>query len=176
MQAPKTPSNGARLSSQWRSPRVAGWLRIPTGECPVCGGKVPELMMRQNWTMAQDRLDRFDVVLARGRRSSPGECTEPGTLQHCSSQSDVTPRRFSTPSQIRLPEIFNNVGPVKSSFCSFLRFFVKSFFEHTTAFTPKSGLPRPLFGLCIDDHGSLIIYRSASVRPKHLFDPYFESR
>ena len=31
-----------------------------------------------------------------------------------------------------------------------------------------------LFDLCIDDHGSLIIFRSASVRPKHLFDPYFD--
>src|SRR5437870_7134596 len=28
--------------------------------------------------------------------------------------------------------------------------------------------------LCIDDHGSLVIFRSASVRPKHLFDPYFD--
>jgi hypothetical protein len=26
----------------------------------------------------------------------------------------------------------------------------------------------------IDDHGSLVIFRSASVRPKHLFDPYFD--
>ena len=28
--------------------------------------------------------------------------------------------------------------------------------------------------LCIDDHGSLVIFRSVSVRPKHLFDPYFD--
>jgi hypothetical protein len=28
--------------------------------------------------------------------------------------------------------------------------------------------------LCIDDHGSFVIFRSASVRPKHLFDPYFD--
>jgi len=28
--------------------------------------------------------------------------------------------------------------------------------------------------LSIDDHGSLIIFRSASVRPKHLFDPFFD--
>ena len=27
---------------------------------------------------------------------------------------------------------------------------------------------------CIDDHGSLVISRSASVRPNHLFDPYFD--
>ena len=31
-----------------------------------------------------------------------------------------------------------------------------------------------LFDLCFDDHGSLVIFRSASVRPKHLFDPYFD--
>jgi hypothetical protein len=31
-----------------------------------------------------------------------------------------------------------------------------------------------LFDLRIDDHGSLVIFRSASVRPKHLFDPYFD--
>jgi hypothetical protein len=28
--------------------------------------------------------------------------------------------------------------------------------------------------LGIDDHGSLVISRSVSVRPKHLFDPYFD--
>jgi len=31
-----------------------------------------------------------------------------------------------------------------------------------------------LVDLCIDDHGSFVIFRSASVRPKHLFDPYFD--
>jgi hypothetical protein len=31
-----------------------------------------------------------------------------------------------------------------------------------------------LFDRCLDDHGSLIIFRSASVRPKHRFDPYFD--
>src|SRR6266852_7402599 len=28
--------------------------------------------------------------------------------------------------------------------------------------------------LCIDDHGSLVIFRSVSVRPRHLFDQYFD--
>src|SRR5258708_18250493 len=28
--------------------------------------------------------------------------------------------------------------------------------------------------LCIDDHGSFVIYRPASVRPKHLFDQNFD--
>jgi hypothetical protein len=30
------------------------------------------------------------------------------------------------------------------------------------------------FDLCIDDHGSFVIFRSVSVRPKHLFDLYFD--
>lgn len=71
--------------------------------------------------------------------------------------------------------ISNNVGPVKSFFCFFSAFLsLFFFFEHTTAFTPKSGLPGPFFDRCFDDLGSLIIFRSTSVRPKHLFDPYFE--
>jgi len=40
-----------------------------------------------------------------------------------------------------------------------------------TPFTLKSGLSCSV-RLCFDDHGSLVIFRSASVRPKHLFDPY----
>src|SRR6266566_989133 len=47
---------------------------------------------------------------------------------------------------------------------------LRSNFEHTSPFTPASGLVRFLH-LCIDDHGSLVIFRSASVRPKHLIDP-----
>jgi len=31
-----------------------------------------------------------------------------------------------------------------------------------------------LFDLCIDDHGSFVIFRSDSVRPKHLFDQNFD--
>jgi len=30
------------------------------------------------------------------------------------------------------------------------------------------------FDLCIDDHGSFVIFRSASVRPRHLFDQNFD--
>lgn len=30
------------------------------------------------------------------------------------------------------------------------------------------------FDLCIDDRGSLVIFREASVRPKHLFNPNFD--
>src|SRR5215472_18595861 len=59
------------------------------------------------------------------------------------------------------PDISNNVGSVKH----FL-----------------STLPRPLRRVvflvllcpCIDDHGSFVIFRSVSVRPKHLFDLYFD--
>src|SRR5258708_35998291 len=49
-----------------------------------------------------------------------------------------------------------------------------SFFGHTTPFTPKSGLICSV-KLCFDDHGSfVVIFRSASVRPRHLFDQYFD--
>jgi hypothetical protein len=47
-------------------------------------------------------------------------------------------------------------------------------FEHTSPFTPESGLPCSSLTRYIDDHGPLIIFRSVSVRPKHLFDPYFD--
>ena len=47
------------------------------------------------------------------------------------------------------------------------------FFGHTTPFTPKSGLIG-FVNLYFDDHGSFVIFRSVSVRPKHLFDPYFD--
>ena len=30
------------------------------------------------------------------------------------------------------------------------------------------------FHFSLDDHGSFVIFRSASVRPKHLFDLYFD--
>ena len=53
-------------------------------------------------------------------------------------------------------------------FCSLF-----SFFGHTTPFTPKSGLIGSV-KLCFDDHGSFVIFRSASVRPKHLFDHDFD--
>jgi len=54
---------------------------------------------------------------------------------------------------------------------SFFRFFCPlfSFFEHTTPFTPKSGLICSV-KLCFDDHGSPVIFRSVSVRPRHLID------
>jgi len=29
-------------------------------------------------------------------------------------------------------------------------------------------------GLCFNDHGSFVIFRSVSVRPRHLFDLYFD--
>jgi hypothetical protein len=54
------------------------------------------------------------------------------------------------------------------------KFFVLSFFfRHTTPLTPKSGLIGSV-KLCFDDHGSFVIFRSVSVRPKHLFDLYFD--
>src|SRR6266404_954262 len=61
----------------------------------------------------------------------------------------------------RKPDISNNVGSVK--------YFLNA---------PLCSLRRVVFvvllDLCIDDHGPLVIFRSASVRPRHLFDPYFD--
>src|SRR5882762_4037234 len=48
------------------------------------------------------------------------------------------------------------------------------FFAHTSPFTPESGLVRFLLTLCIDDHGSFVICRADSVRPKHLSDQNFD--
>jgi len=65
----------------------------------------------------------------------------------------------------RLPGISNNVGPVKLFLNTLLSFHLKEFFSFVFFCF--------LFS-CIDDHGSFAIFRSVSVRPKHLFDPYFD--
>jgi len=52
--------------------------------------------------------------------------------------------------------------------CSVPFFLFSSTLVH---FTPASGLVR-FVDLCIDDHGSFVIFRSASVRPNHLSDHY----
>jgi hypothetical protein len=62
---------------------------------------------------------------------------------------------------VGLPDISNSVGPVKPVF------------DDTSPCTPESGLVR-LVDLCMDDHGSFVIFRSASVRPRHLFDQNFD--
>jgi len=61
-----------------------------------------------------------------------------------------------------------SAGPVKSCF-----YFLHNFFAHLSIHSEEWS---SLFSadLCIDDHGSLVIFRSASVRPKHLFDHYFD--
>ena len=60
---------------------------------------------------------------------------------------------------------------VKIFFMNFCSLF--SFFEHTIPFTPKSGLLCSV-KLCFDDHGSFVIFRSVSVRPRHLIDQNFD--
>src|SRR6516225_8075465 len=52
---------------------------------------------------------------------------------------------------------------VKTFFMNFCSLF--SFFGHTIPFTPKSGLLCSV-KLCFDDHGSFVIFRSVSVRPR----------
>ncbi len=64
-----------------------------------------------------------------------------------------------------LPDISNNVGPVKLFLNTLLSFHLKECFSFVSfAFS----------FFCIGDHGSLVIFRSASVRPKHLFDQDFD--
>ena len=63
--------------------------------------------------------------------------------------------------ETRLPYISNNVGPVKSFLSRLLPPLLRVVFA-------------ALFHFSLDDHGSLVIFRSASVRPIHLFDPYFD--
>src|SRR6516162_5360278 len=60
---------------------------------------------------------------------------------------------------------------VKTVFMNFCSLF--SFFGHTIPFTPKSGLICSV-KLCFDDHGSFVIFRSVSVRPRHLIDQNFD--
>ncbi len=61
----------------------------------------------------------------------------------------------------RKPDISNNVGSVKAFLSALLRSL-----RRVSCFV--------FVGLCIDDHGSLVIDRSASVRPKHLSDQNFD--
>jgi hypothetical protein len=63
------------------------------------------------------------------------------------------------------------MSALSSPFFSFLCCFL-FFHGRTTPFTPRSGLVC-LVHLSFDDHGSFVIFRSVSVRPKHLFDQNF---
>jgi hypothetical protein len=69
--------------------------------------------------------------------------------------------QYASGASERKSEISNNVGSVKS----FLNVLLRSL---------RRVVFLVLFDLRFDDHGSLVIFRSASVRPKHLFDPYFD--
>jgi len=85
--------------------------------------------------------------------------TEPFCPRHFRSSLATTQASLTMPAR------------VKNFFCIFCSLF--SFFGHTTPFTLKSGLICSVKS-CFDDHGSFVIFRSVSVRPKHLFDPYFD--
>ena len=61
--------------------------------------------------------------------------------------------------------ISNNVGPVKPFLSTLLSFHLKEFFSFVSFL---------FFLLCIDDHGSFVICRADSVRPKHLSDQNFD--
>jgi hypothetical protein len=61
------------------------------------------------------------------------------------------------------PDISNDVGSVKHIFGRTSPFHSEGVVWNPFAFRPS-----------IDDHGSFVIFRPVSVRPKHLFDPYFD--
>src|SRR6266478_7324703 len=99
-----------------------------------------------------------DSWAARRRTQNPSiPWAAPKTLARGRGQPD----RVLRADQVGLPDISNNVGSVK--------YFLNA---------PLCSLRRVVFvvllDLCIDDHGPLVIFRSASVRPRHLFDPYFD--
>ena len=71
------------------------------------------------------------------------------------------PKRNPFGSSVSLPEISNNVGSVKS-FVDTLPYPLRRVFSFVRFLWPS-----------VDDHGSLVIFRSVSVRPTHLFDPSF---
>src|ERR1700737_2051811 len=64
--------------------------------------------------------------------------------------------------EVGLPDISNNVGPVKSFLSRLLRSL------------RRVGLPCSLLTSASTTTARFVIFRSASVRPKHLFDPYFD--
>ena len=64
--------------------------------------------------------------------------------------------------KLGLPDISNNVGPVKSFLSRLLRSL------------RRVGLPCSLLTSASTTTARFVIFRSASVRPKHLFDPYFD--
>jgi hypothetical protein len=49
-------------------------------------------------------------------------------------------------------------------------------FERTSPFTPNGVFVRLVLWSSVDDHGSPVIFRAASVRPKQLFDHNFDPR
>ena len=58
---------------------------------------------------------------------------------------------------------------IDAYFCS-----VFSFFRTHNSVHSEEWSSLFFFDLCFDDHGSFVIFRSASVRPKHLFDQNFD--
>src|ERR1700687_4011468 len=80
-------------------------------------------------------------------RPTKGSATDRLNLNH-----RVTPRLHTSLTMLTL----------SNSFLSTLLFFLKEFFSFV------------FFLLCIDDHGSFVIYRVTSVRPKHLCDQNFD--
>jgi hypothetical protein len=63
---------------------------------------------------------------------------------------------------------------VSSIFAKFLSFVLSFLFSGTQLLSLLRVVFVVFFALCIDDHGSLVIFRSASARPRHLSDQNFD--
>ncbi len=81
-------------------------------------------------------------------------------------------KRDGQGAQVALPDISNNAGSCQDLFLNFL--FSLFFFRAHNSVHSEEWSSLFFFDFCFDDHGSLVIFRSASVRPKHLFDQNFD--
>jgi hypothetical protein len=110
-----------------------------------------------------ERLSIFGLCLFSGSHGSYycaiyllGKCC-------CFANESLDTSSRAKPTSCQTPvksNISNNVGPVKP------------FFEQTSPFTPRSGLVR-FVDLCIDDHGSFVIFGPTQTSLRSNFDHYF---
>ena len=157
--------NGSPLTSN--AARTASALRIIPQEAKSaaarrCSQGSPLPVRLSGEASSRRRLPQFEN-LASGAVNTPGA--------YFAARLEGGGRTINPVSRV-FRSAFHGFTRYRTALSSPFFFFCTTFL-HTSPFTPKSGLSCSV-KLCIDDHGSLVIFRSASVRPKHLFDPYFD--